>query len=78
MCGIKIGEYIEWYNNPEMHFLVVDDKHIEYKGENYTLTALAKEFLGKETSEGVRGPHYFKYKGQKLNELRRREENQEE
>ena len=71
-CGIKIGEKIEFCcrGNDYSGVLceVVDDRHISYNGEVWSLTALAKYFLSRKI--GVAGPRYFKYKGRWLNELR--------
>jgi hypothetical protein len=71
-CGIKIGEKIEFCckgnDNSGVFCEVVDDRQISYNGEIWSLTALAKYFLGRQT--GVAGPRYFKYKGKWLNELR--------
>lgn len=49
---------------------VVDSKHIEYEGETYTLTAFAKKM--KNSPNSLAGPTYFKYKGDWLNDIRRR------
>lgn len=73
-CNIKPGETIEFTcaGNPNngTTCVVVDDKHIEYNGETWSLTALAK-MLTKRTSPTA-GPRYFKYKGEWLNDIRKR------
>ena len=73
-CGIAIGEQIEFYcvGNENLGTLcdVVDDKHVSYNNEIWTLTALAKHFTGVKSS--IAGPKYFKYKGEWLNDIRRR------
>ena len=74
-CGIQPGDYVVWYDDPEMKFIVLDDKKVEYKGKGYTLSGLAALFLGKESSAGVGGPRYFKYNGEWLNTLRQKNEN---
>lgn len=71
-CGIKPGESISWYDNPELEFIVADDKTVEYKGKTFTLSALAAILLGRESSAGVAGPRYFKYRGEWLNDIRQR------
>lgn len=71
-CGIVPGEYVEWNDNPEMRFKVVDDKHVEYNGNQFTLSGLAALLLGRENSGGVPGPKFFKYKGEWLNTIRKR------
>lgn len=72
LCGIATGEQIEFCcnGNPESGVLttVVDDKHVEFRGETWSLTALAKHLLGTKTS--IAGPKYFKYKGEWLNDIR--------
>lgn len=69
-CNIQPGEYVEWYDDPNMTFLVVDDKKVEYKGKKYSLSGLAAELTGKSSSAGIAGPTYFKYKGEWLNNIR--------
>lgn len=72
-CGIEVGEKVEFIsvNNPNNGVLavVVDEKHVEYNGETWTLTSLAKELLG--TTSHTPGPNYFVYKGKKINDIRR-------
>ena len=71
-CNIPAGEYISWYDDPEMQFKVLDEKTVEYKGKPFSLSALAALILGKDSSAGVAGPRYFKYKGEWLNDIRHR------
>lgn len=77
MCNINIGEQIEfWRNSNENSGIlcnVVDDKHVEYNGETWSLTALAKHLLGVK-GHAIPGPRYFKYKGEWLNDIRRKME----
>lgn len=72
-CDIEEGETVEFFNsnNPNngVSAVVVDDKHVQYNGETWTLTSLAKEFLG--TDSHTPGPDYFMYKGKKINDIRR-------
>jgi len=72
-CDIIVGETVEFcsINSPHngVPAVVVDDKHVEYNGETWTLTALAKELLG--TNASTPGPDYFVYKGKKINDIRR-------
>ena len=70
LCSIAVGEQIEFGDNPQIVCSVVDDKTVEYQGQQYSLSALAQMLLGKEYS--VAGPCYFKYKGEWLNDLRHR------
>ena len=71
-CSISIGEQIEFYCAGNEHSgtlcKVADDKHVEYNGQIWSLTALAKHFLGVKWA--MAGPRYFKYNGEWLNEIR--------
>lgn len=73
-CGINIGEQIEFFCNGNDHTgelcEVVDDKHVRYNGETWSLTALAKQLTGVKSA--IAGPKYFKYKGEWLNSIRHR------
>ena len=75
MCNIAVGEQVEFcFNGCEKNgaiCTVVDDKHVEYNGETWSLTALAKHLLG-DVKWALAGPRYFKYKGEWLNEIRQR------
>lgn len=46
---------------------VVDNRHIEYKGEITSLTAVAKQLLNR--SRGVIGPQYWMFNGTPLLEM---------
>ena len=74
MCNIAVGEQIEFsYNGSERSgtlCTVVDEKHVEYDGKRWPLTALAKHLLGVKWVTA--GPRYFKYKGEPLNSIRQR------
>lgn len=70
MCGLEIGERIEFYNDSTITATIVDDKHVEYAGQTMSLTALAKMLTG--TDGNIAGPRYFKYKGEWLNDIRHR------
>lgn len=76
MCNIAIGERIEFFCNGNDHTgelcEIVDDKHVSYNGEIWSLTALAKHFLNTKTA--IAGPKFFKYKGEWLNDIRARTE----
>lgn len=71
-CGIEVGEYVEFWCNGNVHSgtlcEVVDDKHVKYNGEVWSLSALAQHFTGKDSS----GPQYFKYQGEWVNSIRHR------
>ena len=74
MCNIAVGEQVEFCcpnndHNGEM-FSVVDNKHVTYNGETWSLTALAKHLMNAKWA--LAGPKYFKYKGEWLNDIRAR------
>ncbi len=76
-CNIKPGEQVEFccVGNPHDGTLckVLDDKHVEYEGERWSLSALATHFIGAKWT--VAGPRYFKYNGEWLNEIRQKSGN---
>ena len=78
-CDIPTGAQIEFCcaGNPNSGTMceVVDDKHVGFNGEIWSLSALAKHLLNTKTS--VAGPQYFKYNGEWLNVIRSRLEGQE-
>ena len=81
-CKLGVGEQVEFCCAGNEHSgeicTVADDKHVAYNGKTWTLTGLATVFIGKSSSAGVRGPQYFKYRGEWLTDLRRRMEGREE
>ena len=74
MCNIAIGEQIEFCSPGNAYdgtpCIVVDDKHVEYGDERWSLTGLAKYLLG--IRKAIAGPKYFKYNGEWLNTIRHR------
>ena len=74
MVNIKPNEIIVFTNvtspNNGTECKVVDDKHVEYNGKIWSLSALAKVLSNSKWS--VAGPRYFKYKGEWLNDIRKR------
>ena len=70
MCNLKEGDELEFINDSSIKCYVKNEKKVIYKDEEYSLTALAKLLLGVNYS--IAGPHYFKYKGEKLCDLRER------
>ena len=74
LCRISVGEQVEFCHpgskNDGAKCTVVDDKHVEYNGITWSLSALAQELLGKKTP--VQGPLHFQYKGEWLVDLRQR------
>lgn len=72
MCGIQIGEEIEYYNDSTIKCKVVSERKVLYQGKEYSLSALAKKLSGRKSS--IAGPRYFKYHGMWLNAIRREHE----
>lgn len=76
LVKIKPGEKIIFTNsaspNNGIECIVINDKQVEYNGENWSLSALAT-FLS-DSKWSVAGPRYFKYKGEWLNSIRKRME----
>ena len=78
MCHIEPGEEVV-FSNAASEFdgevcIVVDDKQVSYEGKKWSLSALATELS--HAKWGVAGPRYFKYKGEWLNDIRDRYENE--
>lgn len=73
-CNIAIGEEIEYCCDGNPHngtiCTVSNDRHVQYNGENWSLSALAKHFAN--TDSTLAGPQFFKYKGEWLNDIRSR------
>ena len=80
MCHIEPGEYIEFWNskseNCGVQCEVLDDRHVKYDGQKWSLSALATELS--EAKWSLQGPMYFRYKGERLSDLRNRLEESEE
>lgn len=74
LINIEPGEEVEFwytYKNPSgIMCKVLDDRHIEYDGKSWSLSGLARKLTNAKNC--VPGPHYFKYKGEWLDEIRTR------
>jgi len=64
--GIKPGTEIMYGKDNRQKAIVIDDKSVDYNGKHYSLSGLAAKLLGKNSSEGVRGPGFFKLNGKSL------------
>lgn len=76
MAGISIGEKV-LFEPAKIEVRVVDEKHVEYKGRLYTLSAFAGKFMPTShrcASGAYQGPKYFCYRGKLLTELRQERE----
>ncbi len=74
LINIEPGKEVEFwytYKNPSgIMCKVLDDRHIEYDGKSWSLSGLARKLTNAKNC--VPGSHYFKYKGEWLNEIRTR------
>lgn len=77
MCEIPIGAKLDFWLSAwqptDYVCTVADDRHVEYEGEKYTLTGLAKKLSN--TNRSINGVTYYKYNGRWLNDIRREHEN---
>ena len=69
-CGIPFGSEITYVEDDTVVATVLDDRHILYKGQTTSLSALAQEL--KQYDHPVQGTLWFCYKGERLNEMRLR------
>lgn len=76
MCGLKVGDELEYINDRTKKCYVINDKKVKYEGEEYSLSSLAQLLSGKSYS--LAGPHYFTYKNETLNKLRGKYEERKE
>ena len=72
MVGLAKDDEVSFARDPNKTATVVDDWHVSFEGETYSLTRLAMKLLGKKS--GVAGPWFFTYGGTLLGELRDRAE----
>ena len=68
--GLKPGDLLNYIPDKRIKVKVVDNRHIEYKGEITSLTAVAKQLLNR--SRGVRGPQYWMFNGTPLLEMEKK------
>ncbi len=68
--GIPFGEKIQFINDTAQEAIVLDDRHVTYKGVTSSLSALAQQLL--ESEYQVQGPAFFLYEGEKLSDRRDR------
>ena len=70
MVGIPIGASLQWEDDPSKVCVVADEKNrIEYNGNLYTISGLAKEFKNWSSAQGSR---YWLFEGETLQERRER------
>ena len=72
--GIPIGATLEYCNRGNEDSgktcTVIDEKSVEYDGESWSLSRLAKAL--NHSKYPVQGPKYFKYNGEWLTEIRKK------
>lgn len=76
MAGVKIGEKV-MFSPAKIEVTVASEKHVEYEGRLYTLSAFTGTFMPESelnSSGAYQGPKYFTYKGKTLSTLRRERE----
>lgn len=59
---IEIGSEIYFSEDPSIKAIVVDNRHVEYQGKVYSLSALAQ--ILKKVSYPLAGPAFFAYEGE--------------
>lgn len=69
MVGIQPGDTLTYKKGPGTRVIVEDDTHVRYKGEVWSLSALAAELTG---TSPVQGTAYFTYNGELLTDMRQR------
>ncbi len=67
-CGIPFGSELLFADDPTIKVTVVDDRHIQYKGQETSLSRLAQDIKGFD--HPVQGTLWFTYKGKRLVDIR--------
>lgn len=68
--GIKIGEELQYEDDKRIVATVIGDKSVMYKEEEYSLSGLTAELLGKKDSSGIQALDYWFYKDELLSDIR--------
>lgn len=68
-CNIPVGAKLQFARDKSIEVEVVDDRHVEYKGEVTSLSRVAQMLLKRKYN--VQGPAYFEYEGKLLVDLRK-------
>ena len=66
--GIPTGSGLVYIDDPEIKVTVVDDRHVLYKGQETSLSRLARDL--KKFDHPVQGTLWFTYQGKKLTDIR--------
>lgn len=72
--GIPIGAEIKFLEDESITAVVIDDRHIQYKGETTSVSALAQRLKG--LNHAVQGTLWFTYQGKILRDIRLQREEQ--
>ena len=72
MVDIKKGSELSFYGKENIKAKVIDNNKIEYEGRVTSLSASATEILG--CGHSVQGPAWWAYKGETLDDRRKRME----
>lgn len=71
MIGLVPGDEVAFVEDPSKVATILDDSHVEYGGERYSLSGLAAKLMRRSfPNGGVAGPLHFSYGGETLSELR--------
>lgn len=65
---IPTGSELVYIDDPEIKVTVVDDRHVLYKGQETSLSRLARDL--KKFDHPVQGTLWFTYQGKKLTDIR--------
>ncbi len=69
-CKIPFGSELLFVDDPEIKVTVVDDRHIQYNGQETSLSRLAQDIKGFD--HPVQGTLWFTYNGERLADIRDR------
>jgi hypothetical protein len=72
MVDIPIGAELTFINQPEITCTVLDNRRVEFTGQDLSLTKAAQEVLGHDRP--IQGPLYWEFDGETLVERRLRME----
>lgn len=73
---IKVGETLEFIGDPSIKVVVIDDKHVLFESNSYSLSGLTRKLytrMKKANKSGAyQGPAFFKYKNKKLTDIQKK------
>lgn len=69
MADIKVGEHLEWADNRTIKCKTINDRLVEYEGEEYALSKLTARLKGWKLNYAQVGP-YWLYEDKTLDEWR--------